>query len=364
MALSMASTNPLIPRDNSIQGKKAVVRTTRAVTRSVLSDIGNGRAVPNLAGVKKVGTLVQPVARQSDVEDYRVQPLPVIPTGIADIDLQDSDNPQLCAEYAPFMYGYLRQLERQLAIKQDFLKGCTVTGKMRGVLLDWLVEVHQQFKLLQETLYLTIFMIDKFLESDGVTIKRSRLQLVGVSAMFTASKVEEMYAPEINDFVYITDNAYSALEIRQMELRILASIKFGLGRPLPLHFLRRNSKAGDVDVLQHTLAKYVLELAQLEYDLAHLTPSLLAASSLYLALLILQPDCEEEEAWCPALEFYSTYRVEQLQPLVARLAGLLKAAPSSKLKAVYNKYLSKKFLKVACRVELSGPRMDQLTGSG
>ncbi len=42
--------------------------------------------------------------------------------GIADIDQQDSDNPQLCAEYAPFMYGYLRQLERQLAIKQDFLK--------------------------------------------------------------------------------------------------------------------------------------------------------------------------------------------------------------------------------------------------
>jgi hypothetical protein len=32
-------------------------------------------------------------------------------------------------------------------------------------------------------------------------------------------QVEEMYAPEINDFVYITDNAYSALEIRQMELR-------------------------------------------------------------------------------------------------------------------------------------------------
>ncbi len=48
--------------------------------------------------------------------------------GIADIDQQDSDNPQLCAEYAPFMYGYLRQLERQLAIKQDFLKVSFLTA--------------------------------------------------------------------------------------------------------------------------------------------------------------------------------------------------------------------------------------------
>ena len=84
--------------------------------------------------------------------------------------------------------------------------------------------------------------------------------------MFLASKVEEMYAPEINDFVYITDNAYTAGEIRQMELRILNTLGFNFSRPLPLHFLRRNSKAGDVDVQQHTLAKVSLPLLrQLSY---------------------------------------------------------------------------------------------------
>ena len=168
--------------------------------------------------------------------------------------------------------------------------------------MDWLIEVHSQFKLLQETLYMTIYIIDKFLQVkpvlvdlwdflncnvsqvEGFAIRRNKLQLVGVSAMFIASKVEEMYAPEINDFVYITDNAYTAAEIRQMELRMLNTLGFNFSRPLPLHFLRRNSKAGDVDVLQHTVAKYLIEMSLLEYDMAHVPPSLMAAAALFLSL--------------------------------------------------------------------------------
>ena len=98
-----------------------------------------------------------------------------------------------------------------------------------------------------------MLVICLFLQTEGYSIKRNKLQLVGVTAMFLASKVEEMYAPEINDFVYITDNAYTAGDIRQMELKILNTLGFNFSRPLPLHFLRRNS--GDVDVQQHTLAK-------------------------------------------------------------------------------------------------------------
>ena len=77
-------------------------------------------------------------------------------------------------------------------------------------------------------------------------VSRNRLQLVGVTAMLVASKYEEMYAPEIGDFEYITDNAYQKSDIRKMECLILKTLEFNLGRPLPLHFLRRNSKAGEV----------------------------------------------------------------------------------------------------------------------
>ena len=75
---------------------------------------------------------------------------------------------------------------------------------------------------------------------------KSKLQLVGVTAMLIACKYEEMYAPEVRDFVYITDNAYTSLEIRQMERKMLQLLDYSLGNPLCLHFLRRYSRAGEV----------------------------------------------------------------------------------------------------------------------
>lgn len=85
---------------------------------------------------------------------------------------------------------------------------------------------------------------------------RNKLQLVGVAAMLVAAKYEEIYAPEVKDFVYITDRAYTEKEILKMEIKILSVLQFDLGRPLPLHFLRRASKAGGVEAITHTLAKY------------------------------------------------------------------------------------------------------------
>ena len=77
-------------------------------------------------------------------------------------------------------------------------------------------------------------------------VNRSDLQLIGVTSMLIAAKYEEMYAPEIGDFVYITDNAYSKIKIRAMEQKILKACEFDFSNPLCLHFLRRNSKAGAV----------------------------------------------------------------------------------------------------------------------
>lgn len=82
---------------------------------------------------------------------------------------------------------------------------------MRAILVDWIIEVHLKFKLLPETLFITVSLIDRYLEIEQ--IKRTNLQLVGVTAMLIASKYEEIYAPEVRDFVYITDNAYTKEEI-------------------------------------------------------------------------------------------------------------------------------------------------------
>jgi cyclin B len=101
--------------------------------------------------------------------------------------------------------------------------------KMRAILIDWLVEVHLKFKLLPETLFISVNLIDRYLELEQVT--RSKLQLVGVTCMLIASKYEEIYAPEVRDFVYITDKAYSKEEILKMETVILTKLKFNVNYP-------------------------------------------------------------------------------------------------------------------------------------
>jgi len=74
---------------------------------------------------------------------------------------------------------------------------------MRVILVEWLIEVHLKFKLLPETLFLTINLIDRYCMVKQVL--RNEYQLLGVTAMLIASKYEEIYPPEIRDFVHITD---------------------------------------------------------------------------------------------------------------------------------------------------------------
>ncbi|ELT97248.1 hypothetical protein CAPTEDRAFT_151793 [Capitella teleta] len=272
---------------------------------------------------------------------------------VEDIDKDDGDNPQLVSEYVQDIYKYMHSLEVRMPVRDHYLKGSELNGRMRGILVDWLVQVHLRFHLLPETLYLTVAIIDRFLQVEAVP--KTKLQLVGVTSMLIASKYEEMYAPEVNDFVYITDKAYTRSDIIRMEIVILKALDFELGRPLPLHFLRRNSKAGEVDADKHTLAKYLMELCLVDYECVHHRPSLIAAAALCLSIRLL-----DSAQWTDTLEYYSTYRQDQLDPVIHRMSHLVMCAGSGKTTAIKTKYSSQKFMRISTLAELSGPVIEQL----
>ncbi|KAI3361946.1 hypothetical protein L3Q82_012304, partial [Scortum barcoo] len=290
-------------------------------------------------------------------------------TAIRDVDADDYDNPMLCSEYVKDIYKYLRQLEAtfflnlvywqnlfiplfsfnsslSLQVEQNirptYLQGQEVTGNMRAILIDWLVQVSLKFRLLQETMYMTVGIIDRFLQDHPVPKKQ--LQLVGVTAMFLASKYEEMYPPEISDFAYVTDRAYTTAQIRDMEMTILRVLKFQLGRPLPLQFLRRASKIYEVTAEQHTLAKYLLELTMVDYEMVHFPPSMLASAALALTLKIL--DAGE---WDVTLQHYMDYTAESLIPVMAHIAkNVVKVNEGlTKHMAIKGKYSTSKQMRIA-----------------
>ncbi|GIY80016.1 hypothetical protein CDAR_30751 [Caerostris darwini] len=269
-----------------------------------------------------------------------------IPDNVERIDEDDYENPQLVSCYINEIYIYLRYSETLFPIHYHFLDiQPEVTPKMRAILVDWIVQVHVRFHLLPETLFMTISIIDRFLQVDEV--KRTFLQLVGVTALFIASKYEEMYAPDISDFVFITDNTYTKSDILNMEKLILKNLDFNLSKPLPIQFLRRASKAGSVEPEVHALAKYFLELSQLDYELVHYFPSTLAAASLFLSLKL-----TTKNPWSETLIFYSGYTEDDVLPVVKRLCKIIKDVELSNLQAIPAKYSNGKLLRVSTLPEL------------
>lgn len=176
-----------------------------------------------------------------------------------------------------------------------------VNEKMRAILVDWLIEVHFKFKLLPETLFISVNIIDRYLEIKE--IKRQKLQLLGVTAMWIACKYEEIYAPEIKDFVYITDNAYEQKDILQLEYEVLRTLKFNVTSPSPFRFLERYAKLIDADTKTFNLAWYLVELPLIEYKMLKYKPSMISSAALFVAMKILKKDFRWNERMSNITQF-------------------------------------------------------------
>ncbi|XP_058834669.1 G2/mitotic-specific cyclin-B [Topomyia yanbarensis] len=281
--------------------------------------------------------------------------------GIENIDINDDWNPMLVSDYVNDIYKYLNELEDAFSLKENFLEGHKqINHKMRTILIDWINEVHYQFKLEIDTYHMTVSIIDRYLQLVTDTQKKD-LQLVGVTAMFIASKYEELFPPDISDFAYITDDTYKKRQILDMEKKMVKVLDFHLGKPLPTHFLRRFSKAAKVVEKHHSAGKYLIELASIDYSTAHFKPSEIAAAALYISLYLFPlENCSGQKVWTKTLEYYTKYTVESLVPIVQRLAKLVKNVPNMKVQAVYTKYHSSKFDKISTQPEFQGTAINKL----
>jgi cyclin B len=215
-----------------------------------------------------------------------------------------------------------------------------INEKMRAILVDWLIDVHIKFKLLPETLFLTVNITDRFIERN--VIARQKLQLVGVAAMLIACKYEEIYPPEIKDFVYVTDKAYSKEDVLDMEGKILSCLHFQLTVTSSLRFLERYSKLINMDQKYYNLCRYMLELCLVEYKMLRHTPSLLASAAIYISNRIAKKD-----GWNDCLTRNAKLEENVVKVCAKEVLGILQAQETSQLQAIKRKFSSSKFNEVS-----------------
>ncbi|KAL3035613.1 hypothetical protein AAZX31_02G261300 [Glycine max] len=262
---------------------------------------------------------------------------------LVSIDATDMDNELAAAEYIDDIYKFYKETEEEGCVHDYMGSQPDINAKMRSILVDWLIEVHRKFELMPETLYLTLNIVDRFLSVKAVP--RRELQLVGISSMLIASKYEEIWAPEVNDFECISDNAYVSQQVLMMEKTILRKLEWYLTVPTPYHFLVRYIKASTPsDKEMENMVFFLAELGLMHYPTAILyRPSLIAAAAVFAARCTLG----RSPFWTSTLKHYTGYSEEQLRDCAKIMVNLHAAAPGSKLRAVYKKFCNSDLSAVA-----------------
>lgn len=120
--------------------------------------------------------------------------------------------------------------KKELTFRRDpgmFKNHPELQPRMRSILLDWLSEVCEVYRLHKETFMLAVDFIDRYL-SVTTNVPKTQLQLLGISALFVAAKLEEIYPPKLSEFAYVTDSACTEQEIIKQEMIIVKVLKWDL----------------------------------------------------------------------------------------------------------------------------------------
>lgn len=337
-----------------------------------------------------------------------------------DIDKYDTKRVECVVEYVDDAFEDLRQSENSI---QKRLRSFEASGQsnqcceddninenMRFILVDWLVSVSLKLKLRSDTLYLAIGLLNRYLsigkgydydpntdalEKNTLSIEpilllgddkksstntnqthlvtRKTLQGIGVASHILACQLEEVYPPELRDFVYITDKSVSMDELKLYVWKIFHALDFELFTPHPLSFLRRFYKASsllqkseDTEMFYCT-AKYICECTLLNYRQIQLVykPSEIAASVVLLTQLIHFPTKTKTKCWTGTLCKYTAYTFSDIvEPMLViwlwmRCLCVEKRKKSLKGDGVHCKYATKSFHRVSKTICL--PSIEYMT---
>jgi len=315
-ALGNITNNVKTTNREALKPLKAVQPTSRVqVYKDVESrpTVGPKETTPSVP-VSKESVHESPMA-PSEISSIHSSPRTSRRCQIVIPNLDDkASNSSMCAEYAQEIDAHLREAELRTRPKPYYMrKQQDLDARMRSILVDWLMEVALEYKMVDETVYLAVNFMDRFLSQ--MAVLRGKLQLVGTAAMLISSKFEEIYAPEVSEFVYITDDTYTRQQVLKMESLMIKTLGFDFCAVTPLDYLNRFIRALQTTDPQVTkLARFLSDIALIDYRMVQYAPSLIATAVCVYSNYILHG-----KGWDDSIEHYSGYTWAQVLPCLRDL---------------------------------------------
>ncbi|CAO3574455.1 unnamed protein product [Mortierella alpina] len=243
-------------------------------------------------------------------------------------------DPTLLTEYQSEIFAYKRHMEIKLLPDPHYMnKQSELKWQYRVHLIEWLVQVHDRFDLLQETIHLCVNYLDRFLSR--VIVPIDQLQLAGTAALLLASKFEEIQSPAVAELVYLGGDAYTPAAVRRAEIDMLRALNYDMGAPGPMSFLRRISRADNYDPEIRTLAKYLVDLTLCDHRFIAVPSSMVAAVAYCASMRLLSTG-----TWTAQHEFFSGYEEATLSGPLNVLLTLLEQP----MQSLFAKYQHERYM--------------------
>ena len=264
-------------------------------------------------------------------------------------------------EYIDDILENLLEDERnsETKISNSYFKFQTdINNKMRAILIDWLIDVHLKFNFKPETLYITIYIIDSYLSLKK--IERCNFQLLGVTALLIACKQNEIIFHKLKEYVYITDNAYTEDDIKNMEFKILKALNFNILYPSSLSFyeIYSNKLGLSQDKKKFNLGEFLMESFYLDENCLKYSASTIACTVQYIVMIFFKMNNYKE---CYNQKFFNIKKIEEFEKRYSKsnnyaihiikecakdICYCINELPRGNLKSTLRKYSNDKFEEV------------------
>ena len=272
------------------------------------------------------------------------------------INIEHITNKQIPKEYLNIIYLNLLKEENEGLIPKPIYNYMNdqneINEQMRSILIDWIIDVHHKFGFTDETLFMTVLIIDRY--STIRQISRIQLQLLGITALMIACKHEEIDLPKIDDFIYITDNAYTKQEMVKMENDILRALNFSLLYPSPIKFFEYLSINFNFSKKLHFMGKYLMETFLIDIKNIKYKASVISCACAYIVMKFFKIEGYQESY---NKKYYMLNENEDLplghgvKDCAQDICFLVDNIDNSNYLSCFKKYSKEEFEKVALIIE-------------